>query len=277
MKLGTPVVSFFGGLGDVILKIYRTNAYTRLETDSGRVFVVIASHNPYVSELFKWHPKADNLVVVDQSSRFLSHRGKGLSQSEAIREVIAYAGLEAESSLKKDHTNERKFYAPDLIGDNGHIVFQPFAGTPDRNIPANVCRKLLKLIDQTSFRVYIVLRSYLRQNLRSKKVCHRHEAFDFDLPPNAVVLDHSSVPATLKLVQDASLFIGGDSALTHIAWSEGKPTVYLKRKVHPGSKGFLWGTSRDDCDYFAFDNIDFDLIETKIAAIGAGLVKASNS
>jgi len=270
MEPSDPLEYFRGGLGDVILKVYRTDAYRKLEDLTRRTIVVVMSTNPYAIELFRWHPMRLKMVLVDLSPHFQAYRGEGNTPDEAIRRAFEFAGLPfvgLEPDIQQPTANTGTapiFHAPDTIDSEGHIVFQPFAGQPGRCLPEATIRNLIDVFAGSRRQVYIVTRSYLREAFRHDGLCHDIESIGGPLPPNVRLLQHTSVPATLTLVQRCSHFIGGDSSLTHAAWSEGKPTVYLRGRVHTRFEGYEWGAGRADCYHASYDTVDFNRIAREI-------------
>lgn len=256
------VAAFSGGLGDVILACHQTSIYERLEELSELCWIVAGSTNPFIFELFRWHPKRHLMAFADLSHKFQEFRAAGLGRHAAMRKAADFAGFGPfwHAGLR-GNADPLRYHCVDAVLSEGHIVVQPFAGNRDRNFPEVLLCRLMEALGRIDRRVYIVTRDYIRQSHDGKKIVHDLEAEPKNLPDNVMHLRSLSVPATLKLVQDCALFIGGDSALTHAAWCDNKATLYMTRKPVPKiGQSYEWGTAKSNCCHKLFGE-DFDLTE----------------
>lgn len=254
------VAAFSGGLGDVILTCHQTTIYERLEDLDDFCWIVTGSTNPFTPELLRWHPKRHLMAFADLSHKFQEFRAEGLGRHAAMRQAADFAGFGPFwQANPRASAKPLRYHCVDALPFTGHVVVQPFAGHRERDFPPGLMSRLLEALGKLDRRVFIVTRDYIRQSHDGRKIVHDLEQEPPALPDNVKHLKSLSVPATLKLVQDCALFIGGDSALTHAAWCEDKPTLYLTRKPVPKlGQSYEWGTSKPNCLAKTFDE-SFDL------------------
>ncbi len=255
-----PTVEFGGGLGDVILSIYRRDAMEVLDAATRPHNVLVVSNNPHAMELFRWHPNNGQFVLFD-----LHHKCLEL-QAHKPDDVIGriYQFLDLPLSLRTGRqpaTRRPVFHSVDAIASAGHLVFQPYAGSAGRWLPAGLIENLLQAFSRLDRTVYVITRSYIRlDGPVSRRTVHPREAFPFDLPHNVIHLDSLSVPATLQLIRDSAGFLGAHSSMVLAAWEEAKPTAVFYNRgnvdfVNPG-QGYSFGAKRPDCYHSDFENAD---------------------
>jgi hypothetical protein len=221
---------FGGGLGDVVISIYWRTAFEKLlrETDA---WVVHASVNPHVAELFRWLPNSAGLRLVDAERKRLQLAEAGEKNVE--RTLMSWAGRRPESLYRGDkreagsrwlHTWE----APDVITSDvtSCVVIQPFAGEAGRGIPLPALRWLCVKLLNAGLEPILVTRDFVR--MWKQNMQHSVESLPADL--RRFQINHLSVPATLRLLQDARGSVGMHSFLTHAASCMGHLTLALQNE-----------------------------------------------
>ncbi|MDF1813469.1 MAG: hypothetical protein P1V20_14825 [Verrucomicrobiales bacterium] len=222
-------IDFTGGLGDIFLKIYRTNSYRYLETTSEITGVLFASGNPHAVELLRYHPNRNRILLYDLTHIREHFLGEGFRGEALLQQLYTFAEIPTGEKPSSVHSPPPENWLPlldppDFIDDSGHLIFQPFAGSSDRSLPANQIKELLAFFGTLSRSVYIVSRDFLR--IRSGKVVHSLESLpDVPLPDNVLCPENLSVPATLDLLRSASGFIGTHSSIVLAAAYENIPSL----------------------------------------------------
>lgn len=271
MRIMRPVL-FNAGLGDVIRTCYLTRSFQHLDEAASPVQVVVASHNPYSLELFRFHRNARHFILYDLGHKYQELLGRGLQGSGLNRALCEFAGVDHAALVREppDAGYRPRFDAPDLIPSSGHVVFQPFAGNNRyRALPPVLLEAVVALLRRLPCPVYLVTRSYLRGVGGDLHDVEDARSF---AGGNITVLEHLSTPATMDLVRNARAVVGSFSSLVQAAWFEDKPvaTFYppdcLDACGLPRS-GYAFGMDRPDCLGRAFPDASLD----ELAAFLAGL------
>lgn len=268
-----PTVEFGGGgLGDLVLRLYRRNACEILDDADSPHNLIMMCNNPYALELFKWHPNRKNFIFFDLHHKWLEFQGPGDSPEDVIKRVYQFLDLPIELRVGMGPaTKKPSFHSVDEIVDENYLVFQPFAGGKNRCLPDDLIVRLLELFGRIEQRVYVVTRSYIRLGGRqADQVVHWSESFPFALPENVIHYSDLSVPATLQLIAGSAGFIGSHSSLVLTAWLEGVPTAVFYQKGNsdfqvPG-KGYSFGATRSDCYHASFEEAEMERVLSIVGA-----------
>jgi predicted SAM-dependent methyltransferase len=247
---------FPAGLGDVINTIYKTKNYTILDTITKKTHVVIRSHNPFIEELFLNHPKRHLMII--NNITYLEPRNVNYMYHnvEYGRELYNRLGLDASKAIRSSFVDEPVFTQDQLekpvfycskedqallqsikLTGKKYVVFQPGAGTPNRNLPENVVLSAIDYFISKDYLVVIIGKSYTRA-LKSgaelvRNVEHEKESFPFlvKLKGNSNVIDlvdtSITVPGTIELVKNSNFFFGSHSSMNLVAWYNRIPNVIL--------------------------------------------------
>ena len=222
---------FYGGLGDIFLRIYQTKFWYYLENSEQRTGIALASVNPFAAELFRWHVNRANLLVYDLANALENFSGQGLSGKELHEALAVFAGLPWPIDWKDYKVPpppgwKPTFFAPDYLDDEGHFVFHPFAGMKSRSLSKDQIGCVLECLGSLPCNVYIPSRDFIR--FQGGRAAHGAEELpDLPIPPNVILLKNLSVPATLNLIRNAKGFIGTQSSLVLAAAHEGIPSLAL--------------------------------------------------
>jgi hypothetical protein len=272
---------FPAGLGDVIRRIYLTRSYKVISESTEPVKVLCASHNPFTSEIFRFHRNSSNFIIYELGHKYEEFLQQGLRAVELDRAVCEFAGVPWEDVIKGrvvDFVPE--FDAPDTIQSEGHVVFQPFAGSMlNRTFPVEIMEHVVRVLERLPCKVFLITRSFVRKGISGREI-HRDEDARRFARPNITVLDHLSVPATLKLMRSCSAFVGSWSSLQQAAWFENKPVGVLypdnwHEVVNPSDYAF--GLQRPDCFHSGFSSLDLEKLQAWLAQWIPASVPASQS
>lgn len=262
-KDGSPakIALFSAGLGDVIRVMYQSNHYKYICEATEPIHVIVASHNPFAMEIFKFHRNAHNFILYDLGHKYEECIRSGVSGIDVTNTLYGFIGASRANFIhgKCDDTFKPVFDAQDEIDSKGHIVFQPYAGSHDaRTFKPEFIEKIVTVLRKQKKTVYILTRSYIRRGISGKVVHSEENAKQYE-GGNIVVLDNLSVPASLNLVKNSSAYIGAWSSMQQIAWFENKPVAvfYQPNNVDVVNRsGYAFGLDRPDClhsDYPSFE------------------------
>src|SRR6056297_306290 len=222
---------FYGGLGDIVLRIYQTRFWYFLENTDCRAGVAVASVNPFATELFRWHINRSKLVIFDLANAVEHFSGRGFSGTELHEAVAKFAGLEWPLDWKEYKSSpppgwQPTYFAPDYLDDSGHFVFHPFSGLKSRSLSADRLEETVRCLGELPCTVYIPSRDFIR--LEGGRTAHQAETLpEMFIPDNVVFLKNLSVPATLNLIRNARGFVGTHSSLILAAAHENIPSLSL--------------------------------------------------
>ncbi len=267
---------FYGGLGDILLRCYQTRFWHCLEAAGGRVGVVVASVNPYATELFRWHINRRNIVLFDLGHALTEFESQGVKGADLHEALARFAGLSWPGKYN-DFLGpppvdwQPKFFAPDYLDERGHVVFHPFAGLEHRTLTAAQVKSVLAVLGKLPCKVYVPSRDFIR--LRSGSAAHGAEDFpdDLELPDNVVVLKNLSVPATINLIRNAVAFVGAHSSLVLAAACEGVRSLALYpaflAEEFAARRGYAFYAAFEHMTALSFPEVDATAVETWIQAV----------
>jgi hypothetical protein len=260
---------FAAGLGDVIRKIYLTRSYQILSETKEPVKVLCASHNPFASEIFRFHRNASNFIIYELGHKYDEFLRKGLRALELDKAICEFAGVKWEDLITgRGAGYVPQFDAPDTIDSTGHVIFQPFSGSlVSRTFSEKTVEQVAGVLRQFPCKVYLITRSFVRIGVSGRLAHAEENARKFE-GGNITVLDHLSVPATLNLVKSCSAFVGSWSSLQQAAWFENKPVgvVYPNDWCDVVNRSdYAFGLERPDCFHTNFNSLDPEKLKTWLA------------
>ncbi len=236
-----------GGLGDAFISMHRYTSYEFLgmlgPEEHGTV--IINSHNPFIDEIFKWHPNLDRISIV-KARHFFHEYFDSASR--------AYAGLPPHHNVSPGERDllPVRFYpsAEDLnvLGElpkEPYLVIAPSASgmeIENRNIPLDI---VVRICAQTKIRaIPIVFLGRTYQGPHAPKEAPKRPAVEgvFDLT------DKLSVPGTAEAIRRARAVVSAHSALLILSWFERKPNFLMyppKYKWHDFDHPSPFGFGKD--------------------------------
>lgn len=242
---------FMGGLGDVVLRMHETGCYSILEAagPESPAAVILMSHNPYVRELFEWHPKRDHIRVYDLGFDTPFHPWENT-------EWRIEHGIPPVAIPSYPQRCGRIRYYPsdgDLSFVSGvprpYIVISVSAGDEDRALPEPIRESVADWVIGSGFHLVVVGRSEYR----------RGRSFDIRQRPNVIdATDLLSVPGVFRLIEGASGVVSSHTSVFHMAIEAGRPTMLIypdfvkRRYVTRGPIGYMKGIDRPGNDHMEF-------------------------
>lgn len=241
---------FAAGLGDVIRSIYLNASYGVLSAATQPTPIIMASHNPFAIEIFRYHRNAKNFILYDLAHKFEEFFHAGLRGIDINRALCGFAGVDHAKLIRGNADGHVPvFDAPDEAESTGHIVFQPFAGNaPYRSLPPELIEKTTQVLRKLPYQVFIITRSYIRPGAKGKVIHANEDARSLE-GGNITVLDSLTVPATLNLIKTCRAYVGSWSSLQQAAWFENKPVAvfYPENYVDVQKQtGYAFGMNREN-------------------------------
>jgi len=267
---GAPIYAeYVGGLGDSILRMYFSGGawYEPMGRLSGRDYAVVAlmCHNPYLAEVFQWHPMRDRIHVIDLGFTTPFHPW----ENAAWR---ADHGLPRESPCPPYMPSETlEFYpSPEDVKILSELKAKPYiimgatAGQPDKTIPVQLREFIAAGAIAAGFDVLVVGRSRYFKGERTEDV----------KPVGGIinVVDRLSVPGVAEAVKGAAGVVSADTAVLHMAWQEHRPVFLLYNRwtdenlIPRGPVGYMQGINRPDTEHMEFSAYDPNRLERWLTA-----------
>lgn len=211
-----------GGLGDVINWCFSFDAYAKLEEvpPDEEVLVVLTCGSPFASELFLWHPKSYQFLIINFS--FLWPW-----EYEKVKKLYELPPATPMNMVQQENL---KFYPGpfeqgtlEKLKSSPYIVVSTAAGHPSRSMPEKVYKDAIETIlnegfQKYGFKVVIVGRTYTACG-------NGHYEHTFEPRENMLnLIDQLTVPGTLEAIRGAAGVFCCHSSVCLAAW-------YLKRPV----------------------------------------------
>lgn len=258
-------VEFGGGLGDVFYQMYTWGQYRALEKlrEGAHVQVVLVSHNPYVAELFRWHPKREQMTVrsvgywspEENDAKRREHKmpphdeGKRFAMPSYRDDTPMpfYLSNEDNTVLAGIQRAGKRFRGQAPADAGGFVVFSVSAGLPERDIPPEIVCEIAEAVIQSGRLPVFVGRTYERHGRRERR-----------LPDNRCynAIDRLTVPGVARLIQEADAVVCCHSAVHLLARMERRPQLLLYpesvRRRHFDNPD-QWAASEDECIHGTFD------------------------
>ncbi len=254
---------FGGGLGDVFHQIFTQGHYPGLEylDEWDECTVALISHNPFVKELFEWHPKRAQIEVIecgywnrdDRAENATKRNEFGLPPFHPgggrVLGCFDRDGFPQFYPSPQDVDRVKAF--DDAVGLRNIVVIAAGAGLPARNIPMSILEGTIVQLQASGFHPVIVGRTYDRYG--------RSEPFADGTPPGCPnLIDELSVPGMVSLVWNCAGIVCGHSAVNMLGWFLRKPQLLLYpesvERVHVTPRSW-WtpGIDLPECYHARFD------------------------
>lgn len=232
---------FGGGLGDVLNQCYDGGSYHLLDDITSSVDVTLASHNPFASEMFSWHPKRHlmNLRVLP----WWAPGEDGLRRSEyglppQSRPIGGRPGMTFYRSSADD--------AALASLPPRFVVVAQGAGMGFRSLDPELTKTLIGRVVATGIPVVLSGRTYDRSGRREDLAGYAADGV-FNL------IDRLTAPGACELVRRCSAIITCHSSMNIVGWWERKPQLLLypdEVRVRHFLKKDSWSFGMDFPDTF---------------------------
>jgi hypothetical protein len=212
-----------GGLGDAFIAMHETDGYdalNRLRPDE-RARVYIISHNPFVPEIFHWHPYATQIDVFTSSHFFLNFT----DPAERARGGIPPEPIDPAPTRPRTPVqfwpSPKDFEVLELsLPREPYLVVAPTASgmeIENRNLPLSILTTALAHARIRRIPAVLVGRTY--NGPHAPKAAPPRPS-----GPGIVDLtDRLSVPGTVEVVKRARAILSAHSCMLLVAWYERLP------------------------------------------------------
>jgi ADP-heptose:LPS heptosyltransferase len=208
-------IEFGGGLGDIINQAYVLGNYQFLDklSENNTANIYIITHNPFVEEMFKWHPKREyiNLHIFDywhpsENAKKRPEVGMPLQIKPIMKSCtdINFYESEDDRNVLSSFLN-KKF-----------IVISAAAGELHRNIPISILDDMVLKFKELNIEIVTVGKDYPRISREEIRISGTTD-----------LINKLSIPGTLKLIEMSIGLITCHSALNLYAWHIKKPQLLL--------------------------------------------------
>lgn len=259
-------MEFVGGLGDAILRIYFSgNAwYGPLETlaPDERATVALMCHNPNLREIFDWHPKRDQIEVLDLGFDTPFHPWE--NEDWRVAHGLPKQGPcppYAPAETLRFHPGPDDLELLEWLKGERFLILCATAGTEERTIPAEARHSVVRAAIERGYRILLVGRSRYFRGIRRGDV----DGIGSEAVVDAV--DWLSVPGTIEAVKLARGAIVAHTSVLHMAWSEKRPVFLLYNKwmketmIPSGPVGYMQGIDRPDTEHMEFSEYTLEKAE----------------
>lgn len=252
------IIQWGGGLGDIFNNLYKSGQYAALAFlhPDVKVSVLLFCHSPGAVEIFKYHPKRNQLDVKNFGFQ---------KQEDLIRTLKEHDAFKI-PRLRGTHGPVHWYPFPedkeyiDLLKDKRYVIFSTTSSDPVRDIPRAVVDKLIKHFIKLGYYIVPIGKNYIsvdgHKSLRKEQEFPKHEKI-------INLIDKVSVPGTAVLVKNAVGTITCHSSTNLLAWNLRKPNILLYDSVSETrydfiGKGTQWTFGKDFLTtyHLCFDNFD---------------------
>jgi hypothetical protein len=260
---GAPIYAeYVGGLGDAILRMYFSGDawYGPMERlgDRDYAVVVLMCHNPYLAEVFQWHPNYHRIHVIDLgfTTPFHPWENPGWRFDHGLPKEAPCPPYMPADTLKFFPSPADGEMLSRLRSLDRFVLMAATAGTPDKTIPRPFRENIARTAADMEVPLVVVGRShYLKREGREREIEETKGVID--------ATDRLSVPGMLEAVKLAAGVISADTSVLHAAWHEHKPVFLLYNRwckenlVSRGPVGYMQGINRPNCDHMEFSEYGF--------------------
>lgn len=213
-----------GGLGDAFITFHETDAYQRIcqMGPKDEAYVSIISHNPFVDEIFKWHPNRDRIKVV--KSRFFFHE----YQNVEMRRNAGLADKPPPACPKRERKPIPFFSSPEdgkvlvsLLPKVPYLAVAPTSSgmeVENRSLPPNLIETAFTSARFRKIPIVLLGRNYQGPHAFKPGFTGPTKDGVVDL------IDKLSVPGTAQVIKRAGAVLSAHSALLLLSWYERRPT-----------------------------------------------------
>lgn len=240
-------IQLTGGLGDAFIVLHESTAYEALESmpPGERAVVYIISHNPFVGEIFKWHPKVDRISVVRAKHFFVEYADVRQRRAAGLPDRFSSAHPPRPRGPIRFYPSPDDFQALDReIPRSPFLAVAPTASgmeIENRNIPPEIIRSAVRAAHRRGIPVVLLGRTYQGP--------HAPKSWTRPTEPGMIdLVDRLSVPGTAEVVKRARAVFSCHSCLLILSWYERKPVFAVyppKYMQHDFLSNSPFGFGRD--------------------------------
>ena len=240
-----------GGLGDVIVWAGLTDLFARLDnmTPNQKAVLVITSSNPDAAELFKWHPKFDQILIVSlgfacvTDDKFREKFGLPIPRVNGVKPSKEKQFVPYPSNADKRYlsTLPSQYVAFSVISSDGR------ADGTGRTVPEKITHDLLLATLEFGLTPVFLGRNYKYSvDADLSPGIARSDPAIIDIPGVIYAKDKLSAAGTVQAIYNSTASVVCNSSGMCASWFSGRPT-YL-----------LW--SEEDCrTYYPCKHLTFGL------------------
>lgn len=208
-----------GGVGDVLLAIFNSDMYTRLDKLTElEVEVVVVEINPFLHELFEHHPKRQFFKLIHQGLNEFP-----LDDAWRIKKGLA--------PIRGHHHREDEVVFYPSPRDLEILATLPTryaclalsAGHPERNLSDRAAKIATELVIEAGYTPVFIGRSY---NVTSGLCSHPH--WEVKRPRGGIdLVDKLTLPGSLRCIENATFTISAFSSAMLMSQFRKKPTLAI--------------------------------------------------
>lgn len=254
---------FEGGLGDIFFRMFAESEYRKIEEflPEDRARITLITVNPFSDEIFKWHPKLQQLDI-----RILPHwwpdEDQKMRTEYGLPPKVARTRVSHTIDTVKFYPSPSDFYIIDKLKDSEYFILAAAAGGESRIFPSHIVSHISSEASRLGITLVAVGRNYPEQRGGSR--------YEPKMPQNDFTIDlvdQLSVPGVAKLVEGASGVLCSHSAINLLAWFLNKPVlllypqhVYDQYIVKGQPSGYTMGLNRSNTRHALFKECSPGLI-----------------
>jgi hypothetical protein len=249
-----------GGLGDAFITFHETDAYERMCSmrAGDQATVSIISHNPFVHEIFKWHPKAAQIKVV--TARYFFHE----YTNTVMRRNAGLSDNPPPSAPRRKRLPIPFFPSPEderIIASK--LPREPFIAVAptssgmeieNRSLPPTLVETAFAVARGHEIPIVLLGRNYQGPHPYKPGFTGAGQTGVVDL------IDKLSVPGTAHVIKRARAVLSAHSALLLLSWYERKPTFvayppkYWQHDFSNPISPFVFGKDYPETDHMLFSD-----------------------
>jgi len=263
----TRYAEFTGGLGDMLHTFYTGDKYAVLESlrPDEAVGVVLTVHNPHAIELFQWHPRVDQLRILNlgfhpPDAAFRERQGIPRTQPPGgggPSWPLAFYPAPGDLQLLRE------------LGRSRTVAFVGSAGMPERNVPMPVLEAAARICLEEGLVPVFLGRRYDHRFAEWAVPSGLHlEQAAPEIPGVVDAIDALTVPGTLMALEKARVVFTAHSSMCMAAWFMRRPVFLLYPKAvadvffpggHRVALGYMEGIDRPETWDGMFDAYDSEV------------------
>lgn len=255
-----------GGLGDAFITLHETEAYEALDElgIDDRATIIINSHNPFVSDIFKWHPAAKKIDLIVAKRFFPDYFDKAERAKAGLPPTspAPYSRRERAPITFYPSPEDRRTIE-EALPKGPFLVAALSASGVDRNLPSAMIESAFAVARRMGVPVVLLGRTY---------DCPFHEKDELRPSGSGVVdlIDRLSVPGTVEVVKRAKAVLSCHSCLLLASWYERKPVFTAYPRFYAESdfwrpSPFSFGKDYPETVHMLFEEYRPHMFETFMA------------